>query len=51
MISLQELKDKLGDEAKKYSEEELIKLREDMDGLANFLLDAYVDKLKGSKKV
>lgn len=51
MISLKEFKNKLGDEAEKYSEEELIKLKEDMDGLANFLLDVYVDKLKGSKKV
>lgn len=51
MISLEEFKKKLGDEAKKYSEKELIKLMEDIDGLANFLLDAYVDKLKGVKKV
>lgn len=46
MISLEEFKKKLGDEAEKYSEEELIKLKEDTDGLANFLFDAYVDKLK-----
>lgn len=47
---MEEFKKKLGDEVNKYSEEGLIKLKEDMDGLANFLLDAYVDKLKEKNK-
>lgn len=50
MISLEDFKRKLGDEANKYSEEELIKLKEDMDGLANFLIDEYIDKLKEKNK-
>ncbi len=50
MISLEEFKKKLGDEVKKYSEEGLIKLKEDMEGLANFMLDEYIDKLKENNK-
>jgi len=50
MLSMEEFKKKLGGEVNKYSEEELIKLKEDMDGLANFLLDEYVDKSKNKNE-
>lgn len=50
MVSMKEFKKRLGNIANNYSEEELIKLKEDMDGLANFLLDEYIDKLKENNK-
>lgn len=50
MISLETFKKKLGPLADNYNEEELIKMKNDMDGLANFLLDEYIDKLKENNK-
>lgn len=50
MLSIEEFKKKLGGEVNKHSEEELIKLKEDMDGLANFLLNEYVDKSKNKNE-
>ena len=50
MISLETFKKKLGPLADNYNEEELIKMKNDMDGLANFLLDEYVDKSKNKNE-
>ena len=45
MISLETFKKKLGPLADNYSEEELIKMKNDMDGLADLLFDDYFDNL------
>ncbi len=46
MISLEAFKKKLGPLADNYNKEELIKMKEDLDGLANLLFDDYFKNLK-----
>lgn len=49
MISLELFKKKLGTLANNYTEEELIKTKNDMDDLADLLFNDYFDKLKNKK--
>ena len=49
ILSLEVFKKKLGTLAYKYNEEELIQMKNDMNGLADLLFDDYFDKLKNKK--
>ncbi len=49
ILSLEVFKKKLGPLADNYNEEELIKMKNDMNGLADLLFDDYFDKLKNKK--
>jgi hypothetical protein len=50
MVSIEEFKKKLGDLAKSYSEEELVKMKNDMSKLADLLFDEYLEDLKKTSK-
>ncbi len=46
MISLQEFKDALGDEATKLTEEEILKLRDNMDKMADIFFTMWLEERK-----
>jgi hypothetical protein len=47
MISLDDFKNSLGDYAKRFTDEELEKLRQDMYQLADIAFDVWVQERKG----
>lgn len=49
MIPLQEFKDALGGEAKELTEEQILKLRENQDRLAEIMFNMWLEE-KGEKK-
>lgn len=44
MISLQEFREALGDEASKLTEEEILKLRENMDKMADIFFTMWLEE-------
>ena len=46
MVSLEEIKKSVGEDAKKYSDEDLIKIRDDLDQLANIVFDKWLEEIK-----
>lgn len=44
MIPLQEFKDALGDEASKLTEEEILKLRDNQDQMAEIMFNMWLEK-------
>ena len=44
MISLEEFKNALDDEAKKLTEEEILKLRDNMDKMADIFFDMWLEE-------
>lgn len=49
MIPLKEFKDALGDEAKKLTEEQILKLRENMDKHAEIFFNMWLEDIKNKK--
>lgn len=52
MISLEEFKNSLGDEVKNLTEEQILKLRENQDQMADIMFNMWLEKInkKGSTK-
>ncbi len=44
MVPLQEFKNALGDEAKKLTKEEILKLRDNMDKMADIFFDMWLEE-------
>jgi hypothetical protein len=49
MIPLEEFRASLGDEAKKLTEEEILKLRENQDQMAEIFFNIWLEELKKKK--
>ena len=50
MISLQDFKDALGDEAKNLTEEEILKLQDNLDKHAELFFDMWLEDIKKKKQ-
>ena len=46
MITLQEFKDSLGDEARELTEEQIIKLKDNMEQTAEIFFNMWLDEIK-----
>ena len=49
MLSLPEIKDSLGDEANKHSDEELLQIRDDLYELAEIAIETMLEKQQKEK--
>lgn len=49
MISLEKFKEALGDQVKELSEEEILKLRNDQDQMAEILFNSWLAEINGNK--
>lgn len=49
MVPLEEFRASLGDKAKELTEEQILKLREQMDQLAHILFNMWLEKINKSK--
>lgn len=46
MLTLEEAKEALGDVAKEHTDEEILEIRDTLDGLASILFDMWLEKKK-----